>query len=82
VLDLDGVHAGLDLQRVQAIQADLDQLGYKGIDDTAGVQARLDPLVVSPLDGSLVDRLDQVTVRLEGKELVVVIITMIKAPSS
>ena len=34
-LQVDGVHASLNLQRIQGIKADLDQFGYEWIDISA-----------------------------------------------
>ena len=69
-LQLDRVHAGLDLQRVERVQPHRDQLRHERADIAAGVQMRLDAVLVRPIDGPLMVRLQDVAVGAHREKLV------------
>ena len=46
------IHTGFDFQRIEGVQADLDQFGQKGIDVTAGMQVGLDAPGMRPVSSS------------------------------
>jgi hypothetical protein len=70
-LEPDGIHTGLDLERIGGIDAEVDELRHEWIHVAAGMEMHFDPFGVSPVGGTFLNRFEQCAIGVNGKELAV-----------
>jgi len=73
LFQMNRIHSCLDLEGIESVKTDLDELRNKGVDVAAGVEVSFDAFFVRPLDGALLDRLQDFAVHGRGKKRAVAV---------